>query len=90
MASLTLRFHSDYPWKRCDLKDRGIASKLSSIDKVMPLKWRAKDKRRCFWAQQKGIFEWRGKPGKYCILVKVIDIFGNDTSQAFDVEVPLS
>jgi PKD repeat protein len=27
------------------------------------------------------------KPGKYCILVKVIDIFGNDTSQAFDVEV---
>jgi DNA modification methylase len=28
-----------------------------------------------------------GKPGKYHILVKVIDIFGNDTSQAFDVEV---
>lgn len=28
-----------------------------------------------------------GKPGKYRILVKVIDIFGNDTSQAFDVEV---
>jgi hypothetical protein len=27
------------------------------------------------------------KPGKYCILVKVIDIFGNDTSQAFEVEV---
>jgi adenine-specific DNA-methyltransferase len=27
------------------------------------------------------------KPGKYCILVKVIDVFGNDTSQAFDVEV---
>jgi adenine-specific DNA-methyltransferase len=27
------------------------------------------------------------KPGKYRILVKVIDIFGNDTSQAFDVEV---
>ena len=26
-------------------------------------------------------------PGKYRILVKVIDIFGNDTSQAFDVEV---
>jgi len=26
------------------------------------------------------------KPGKYRILVKVIDIFGNDTSQAFDVE----
>ena len=25
--------------------------------------------------------------GKYRILVKVIDIFGNDTSQAFDVEV---
>lgn len=29
------------------------------------------------------------KPGRYRILVKVIDIFGNDTSQAFDVEVPL-
>ena len=27
------------------------------------------------------------KPGKYRILVKAIDIFGNDTSQAFDVEV---
>ncbi len=27
------------------------------------------------------------KPGRYSILVKVIDIFGNDTSQAFDVEV---
>lgn len=27
------------------------------------------------------------EPGKYRILVKVIDIFGNDTSQAFDVEV---
>ena len=27
------------------------------------------------------------RPGKYRILVKVIDIFGNDTSQAFDVEV---
>lgn len=27
------------------------------------------------------------KPGKYRILVKVIDIFGNDTSQAFSVEV---
>jgi len=27
------------------------------------------------------------KPGKYLILVKVIDIFGNDTSQAFKVEV---
>ena len=26
-------------------------------------------------------------PGKYRVLVKVIDIFGNDTSQAFDVEV---
>jgi adenine-specific DNA-methyltransferase len=25
--------------------------------------------------------------GRYRILVKVIDIFGNDTSQAFDVEV---
>jgi adenine-specific DNA-methyltransferase len=28
-----------------------------------------------------------GKPGKYRILVKVIDIFGNDTSQAFALEV---
>ena len=27
------------------------------------------------------------KPGKYRILVKVIDIFGNDTSQAFDVDL---
>ena len=27
------------------------------------------------------------KPSKYRILVKVIDIFGNDTSQAFDAEV---
>jgi len=27
------------------------------------------------------------KPGRYRIVVKVIDIFGNDTSQAFDVEV---
>lgn len=29
-------------------------------------------------------------PGTYRILVKVIDIFGNDTSRAFDVEVPSS
>lgn len=27
------------------------------------------------------------KPGEYRVLVKVIDIFGNDTSQGFDVEV---
>jgi DNA modification methylase len=27
------------------------------------------------------------RPGNYRLLVKVIDIFGNDTSQAFDVEV---
>jgi len=27
------------------------------------------------------------KPGKYRLLVKVVDIFGNDTTQAFDVEV---
>jgi DNA modification methylase len=27
------------------------------------------------------------KPGNYRVLVKAIDIFGNDTSQAFDVEV---
>ena len=28
-----------------------------------------------------------GQPGKYRVLVKVIDIFGNDTSQAYNVEV---
>ncbi len=27
------------------------------------------------------------KPGKHRVLIKVIDIFGNDTSQAYDVEV---
>ena len=27
------------------------------------------------------------KRGRYRVLVKVIDIFGNDTSQAFEVEV---
>ena len=27
------------------------------------------------------------KTGRYRVLVKVIDIFGNDTSQAFDVTV---
>ncbi len=27
------------------------------------------------------------RPGKYRVLVKVIDIFGNDTSQAYDIEV---
>lgn len=27
------------------------------------------------------------KPGKYRILLKVVDIFGNDTSQAYDVQV---
>jgi len=27
------------------------------------------------------------KSGKYTIRVKVVDIFGNDTSQTFDVEV---
>ena len=27
------------------------------------------------------------RPGRYRVLVKVIDVFGNDTSQAFDVEV---
>ena len=27
------------------------------------------------------------KPGRYRVLVKVVDIFGNDTSQAFDVEM---
>ena len=28
-----------------------------------------------------------GKPGNYRVLVKVIDIFGNDTSQGYDIEV---
>ncbi len=28
------------------------------------------------------------KPGKYTILIKVVDIFGNDTSQALDFKVP--
>jgi hypothetical protein len=27
------------------------------------------------------------KAGKYRLLVKVVDIFGNDTTQAFEVEV---
>jgi adenine-specific DNA-methyltransferase len=27
------------------------------------------------------------KPGTYTIMVKVIDIFGNDTSQTFEVDV---
>jgi len=27
------------------------------------------------------------KPGKYLMLIKVIDVFGNDSSQAFDVQV---
>ena len=27
------------------------------------------------------------RPGRYRVLVKVIDVFGNDTSQVFDVEV---
>jgi hypothetical protein len=27
------------------------------------------------------------KPGRYRVLVKVVDIFGNDTSQAFEVRV---
>ncbi len=26
-------------------------------------------------------------PGKYHVLIKVIDIFGNDTSQGYDIEV---
>jgi len=28
------------------------------------------------------------KPGRYTLMVKAIDIFGNDTSQAFDVDLP--
>jgi len=27
------------------------------------------------------------KPGKYSVVVKVVDIFGNDTSQAVEVEI---
>jgi len=27
------------------------------------------------------------KPGKYTIMVKVVDIFGNDTSQVLEVEL---
>ena len=27
------------------------------------------------------------RPGRYRVLVKVIDIFGNDTSQGYDIEV---
>ena len=27
------------------------------------------------------------KPGRYRVLVKIIDIFGNDTSQGYDVKV---
>ena len=27
------------------------------------------------------------EPGKYRVLVKVVDVFGNDMSQAYDVEV---
>jgi DNA modification methylase len=27
------------------------------------------------------------KPGKYMVMIKVVDIFGNDTSQAFEIEV---
>ena len=27
------------------------------------------------------------KAGRYRVLVKVVDIFGNDTTQAFDVDV---
>jgi len=37
-------------------------------------------------SSQKDIVTYE-KPGKYRILVKVVDIFGNDTSQAFEVEV---
>ena len=25
--------------------------------------------------------------GRYCVLIKVVDIFGNDTSRAFEVDV---
>ncbi|HLZ20226.1 MAG TPA: DNA methyltransferase, partial [Smithellaceae bacterium] len=46
--------------------------------------YRTRKERKLPLASDAHVYE---KPGKYRILVKVIDIFGNDTSQAFDVEV---
>ncbi len=46
--------------------------------------YRTRKERRLPLASDPHTYE---KPGRYRILVKVVDIFGNDTSQAFDVEV---
>jgi adenine-specific DNA-methyltransferase len=46
--------------------------------------YRTRKERRLPLASDQQTYE---KPRMYCILVKVIDIFGNHTSQAFDVEV---
>ena len=46
--------------------------------------YRTRKERRLSIASDPHLYE---KSGKYRILVKVIDIFGNDTSQAFDVQV---
>jgi adenine-specific DNA-methyltransferase len=46
--------------------------------------YRTRNERKLALVSDSHVYE---KPGKHRILVKVIDIFGNDTSQAFDVEV---
>lgn len=46
--------------------------------------YRTRKSRKLPLASELHVYE---RPGKYRILVKVIDIFGNDTSQAVDVEV---
>ena len=46
--------------------------------------YRTRKERKLLLSSDAHVYE---RPGKYRILVKVIDIFGNDTSQAFDVEV---
>jgi adenine-specific DNA-methyltransferase len=46
--------------------------------------FRTRNDRRLALASDAHTYE---KPGAYSIVVKIIDIFGNDTSQAFDVEV---
>jgi DNA modification methylase len=46
--------------------------------------FRTRKERKLALCSDQHIFE---RPGKYRILAKVIDVFGNDTSQAFDLEV---
>jgi adenine-specific DNA-methyltransferase len=46
--------------------------------------FRTRNDRRLALASDAHTYE---KPGAYSIVVKIINIFGNDTSQAFDVEV---